>query len=256
MTALLRTAAVTKSFGGVQALNGATIEVEEGSIAGLIGPNGSGKTTLFNVITGYETVDDGEVYLGDKRITNAAPDKVFSAGIGRTFQLTRVFSRLTVMENMIVAAQNAGGRLRNPLARAGGPATRRRALELLEFTGIVHHAGALAETLSYGQRKLLELSYVLMAEPAIVLLDEPAGGVNLTLITMIADRIRELNQQGTTFLIVEHNMDFVMGLCDRVTVLDYGTAVVSGPPGVVRTDPRVLDAYLGTAEDDDDVPVS
>ena len=235
MTALLRTDAVTKSFGGVQALDGATIEVEQGSIAGLIGPNGSGKTTLFNVITGYETVDSGEVYLGDKRITNAAPDKVFSAGIGRTFQLTRVFSRLTVMENMIVAAQNAEGRrgrLHNPLARAGGPATRRRALELLE------------------------LSYVLMADPAIVLLDEPAGGVNLTLITMIADRIRELNQRGTTFLIVEHNMDFVMGLCDRVTVLDYGTAVVSGPPDVVRTDPRVLDAYLGTAEDDDDVPVS
>ena len=131
MTALLRTAAVSKAFGGVQALNGATIEVEQGSIAGLIGPNGSGKTTLFNVITGYETVDGGEVYLGDKRITNAAPDKVFSAGIGRTFQLTRVFSRLTVMENMIVAAQNAEGsrgRLRNPLARAGGPAARRRAL--------------------------------------------------------------------------------------------------------------------------------
>ena len=120
MTALLRTEAVSKSFGGVQALSEATIEVEKGSIAGLIGPNGSGKTTLFNVITGYETVDSGEVYLGDQRITNAAPDKVFSAGIGRTFQLTRVFSRLTVMENMIVAAQHVEGRqgrLRNPLAR-------------------------------------------------------------------------------------------------------------------------------------------
>ncbi|HTT53038.1 MAG TPA: ABC transporter ATP-binding protein [Streptosporangiaceae bacterium] len=258
MTALLRTDAVSKSFGGVQALDGAAIEVAEGSIAGLIGPNGSGKTTLFNVITGYEHVDHGHVYLGGKEITNSAPDKVFAAGIGRTFQLTRVFSRLTVMENMIVAAQRherGQGRLRNPLARAGGPATRRRAMELLEFTGIAHHSGALAETLSYGQRKLLELSYVLMASPSIVLLDEPAGGVNPTLITMIADRIRQLNEQGTTFLIVEHNMDFVMGLCDNVTVLDYGTAVVSGPPGVVRTDPRVLDAYLGTAEDDDDIPV-
>ena len=232
--------------------------MDEGSIAGLIGPNGSGKTTLFNVITGYERVDSGHVYLGGKEITNAAPDKVFAAGIGRTFQLTRVFSRLTVMENMIVAAQHherGQGRLRNPLARAGGPATRRRAMELLEFTGIAGHAGALAETLSYGQRKLLEMSYVLMADPAIVLLDEPAGGVNPTLITTIADRIRQLNEQGTTFLIVEHNMDFVMGLCDKVTVLDYGTAVVSGPPSVVRTDPKVLDAYLGTAEDDDDIPV-
>ncbi len=259
MTALLRTDGVSKAFGGVQALDDATIEVDEGSIAGLIGPNGSGKTTLFNVITGYERVDSGEVYLGGARITNAPPDKVFAAGIGRTFQLTRVFSRLTVMENMIVASQHheqQQGRLRNPFARAGGPATRRRAMELLEFTGIAHHAGALAETLSYGQRKLLEMSYVLMASPSIVLLDEPAGGVNPTLITMIADRIRQLNEQGTTFLIVEHNMDFVMGLCDNVTVLDYGTAVVSGPPDVIRTDARVLDAYLGTAEeDDDDIPV-
>src|SRR4029077_1909573 len=176
------------------------------------------------------------------------------------FQLTRVFSRLTVMENMIVAAHHGersrSGRSWNPFARAGGPATRRRAMDLLEFTGIASHAGALAETLSYGQRKLLELSYVLIADPAIVLLDEPAGGVNLTLITMIADRIRQLNQQGTTFLIVEHNMDFVMGLCHQVTVLDYGTAVVSGPPEVIRTNPRVLDAYLGTAEDGDDIPVS
>jgi neutral amino acid transport system ATP-binding protein len=255
MTALLRTDGVSKAFGGVQALDSATVEVAEGSIAGLIGPNGSGKTTLFNVITGYERVDSGEVYLGGARITNAPPDKVFAAGIGRTFQLTRVFSRLTVMENMIVAAQHheqRQGRLHNPFARAGGPATRRRAMELLEFTGIAHHAGALAETLSYGQRKLLEMSYVLMARPSIVLLDEPAGGVNPTLITMIADRIRQLNEQGTTFLIVEHNMDFVMGLCDNVTVLDYGTAVVSGPPDVIRTDPRVLDAYLGTAEEDDD----
>jgi neutral amino acid transport system ATP-binding protein len=254
MSTLLRTEAVSKAFGGVQALSEASIEVDEGSIAGLIGPNGSGKTTLFNVITGYERVDTGQVYLGGRQITNAAPDKVFAAGIGRTFQLTRVFSRLTVMENMIVAAQHherGQGRLRNPLARAGGPATRRRAMELLEFTSIAGHAGALAETLSYGQRKLLELSYVLMASPAIVLLDEPAGGVNPTLITMIADRIRQLNKQGTTFLIVEHNMDFVMGLCDKVTVLDYGTAVVSGPPSVVRTDPKVLDAYLGTAEDTD-----
>ncbi|MFI5063994.1 MAG: ABC transporter ATP-binding protein [Streptosporangiales bacterium] len=258
MTALLRTTGVRKAFGGVQALDGTTLEVEQGTIAGLIGPNGSGKTTLFNVITGYERVDEGQVWLGSKEITNAQPDKVFAAGIGRTFQLTRVFSRLTVMENMIVAAQHAErgrGWLRNPLARAGGPATRRRAQELLEFTGIAHHAGSLAETLSYGQRKLLELSYVLMADPAIVLLDEPAGGINPTLINTLADRIREVNSRGTTFLIVEHNMDFVMGLCHNVTVLDYGATVVSGPPEMIRTDPRVLDAYLGTAEDDDDIPV-
>jgi len=204
-------------------------------------------------------VDSGDVYLNDTKITNLAPDKVFALGIGRTFQLTRVFSRLTVMENMIVAAHHkeragrpGGGRVRNPFARAGGPATRQRAMELLEFTGIARLAGDRAETLSYGQRKLLELSYVLIADPEIILLDEPAGGVNPTLIGTIADRIRELNRQGTAFLIVEHNMEFVMGLCDQVTVLDNGTPVVSGPPDVVQGDHRVLDAYLGTAEEDDD----
>ena len=261
MSVLLRAEGVSKAFGGVQALSECTIEVAEGSITGLIGPNGSGKTTLFNVITGYERVDAGDVYLGGRRITNAPPDKVFTAGIGRTFQLTRVFSRLTVMENMIIAAHHKErggrpGRSWNPFARAGGPATRRRAMELLEFTGIAGHAGALAETLSYGQRKLLEMSYVLMADPQIVLLDEPAGGVNPTLIDLLADRIRELNAKGTTFLIVEHNMDFVMGLCHQVTVLDYGTAVVTGPPELIRTDHRVLDAYLGTAEEDDDIPAA
>ena len=257
MTALLRTEGISKAFGGVQALSDCSVEVERGSIAGLIGPNGSGKTTLFNMITGYGRVDSGDVYLNDTKITGLAPDKVFALGIGRTFQLTRVFSRLTVMENMIVAAhhkERAGqtGRLHNPFARAGGPATRKRAMELLEFTGIVKLAGDRAETLSYGQRKLLELSYVLIADPEIILLDEPAGGVNPTLIGTISERIRELNRQGTTFLIVEHNMEFVMGLCDRVTVLDYGNAVVSGPPGVIRNDRRVLDAYLGTEEEDDD----
>jgi ABC-type branched-subunit amino acid transport system ATPase component len=261
MTALLSTEGVAKAFGGVHALTDCTLEVHEGSIAGLIGPNGSGKTTLFNVVTGYERVDSGHVYLGGREITNAPPDKVFAAGIGRTFQLTRVFPRLTVMENMIVAAQHkergrGWGGMHMPLARAGGPATRRRATELLEFTTIAKYASALADTLSYGQRKLLEMAYVLMAEPAIVLLDEPAGGVNPTLITLIADRIRQLNSQGTTFLIVEHNMDFVMGLCDQVTVLDYGTAVVTGPPDVIRSDHRVLDAYLGTAEENDDIPAA
>jgi ABC-type branched-subunit amino acid transport system ATPase component len=142
---------------------------------------------------------------------------------------------------------------RNPLARAGGAADRRHAMELLEFTGIAGYATALAGTLSFGQRKLLELSYVLVTKPAIVLLDEPTGGVNPSLINHIADRIRELNRQGTTFLVVEHNMEFVMGLCHGVTVLDYGTVVATGPPQIIKNDPRVLDAYLGTAEADDDV---
>ncbi len=251
MSALLSTEEVSKAFGGVQALSGASLHVGRGTITGLIGPNGSGKTTLFNVITGYARADAGHVYLDGKAITNFRPARVFGLGIGRTFQLTRIFASMTVLENMLIAAQHKH-RSRNPLAIAGGTAARRRAMELLEFTGIAAHAGALAGTLSYGQRKLLELSYVLVADPEIVLLDEPAGGVNPSLINHISDRIRELNAAGKTFLIVEHNMDFVMGLCHEVTVLDSGTVVATGPPEEIRANPRVLDAYLGTDTDDDD----
>jgi ABC-type branched-subunit amino acid transport system ATPase component len=255
MTALLQTEGICKAFGGVQALEDCTIEVAAGSITGLIGPNGSGKTTLFNVITGYDRPDAGEVWYAGAKITGTSPQRVFASGIGRTFQLTRIFPRLTVLENMIVAAQHSdtgAPRIRNPFARAGGPADRRRAMELLEFTGIAGHAGKLAGTLSYGQRKLLELSYVLVSDPAIVLLDEPAGGVNPTLVGQLAQRISDLNAAGKTFLIVEHNMEFVMGLCHHVAVLDYGTVIAAGPPAVIRDDPRVLDAYLGLAEDDDE----
>jgi neutral amino acid transport system ATP-binding protein len=239
VSVLLRTEGVHKSYGGVRALDTCTIEVDEGTVTGLIGPNGSGKTTLFNVITGYAKADAGEVYLADRRITNIAPDKVFALGIGRTFQLTRIFPSLTVMENMLVASQHH---------RAGA---RKRAIEQLEFVGIAGYHASLAGTLSYGQRKLLELAYILVADPAIILLDEPAGGVNLSLVNHIAARIRELNAAGKTFLIVEHNMEFVMGLCHQVTVLDSGTVVAAGPPDIVRTDRRVLDAYLG--EDIEDI---
>lgn len=254
MTALLRTDGIKKAYGGVQALNGASIAVDEGTVAGLIGPNGSGKTTLFNVITGYDRADEGQVWFGDTTITNAAPDKVFATGIGRTFQLTRIFPRLTVIENMLIAAQ-ARDKPKNLLSWFGKDAWtqhRRRATDLLEFVGIEGHAHLLAGSLSYGQRKLLELAYVLVADPAVVLLDEPAGGVNPSLIQHLAGRIRELNAAGKTFLIVEHNMDFVMSLCGHVTVLDYGTVVASGPPAIIRSDQRVLDAYLGITEEDDD----
>jgi ABC-type branched-subunit amino acid transport system ATPase component len=241
VTATLRAEGVSKSFGGLQALADCSLTAPAGRITGLIGPNGSGKTTLFNAITGYERIDAGQVYLDERRITGASPQRVFSLGVGRTFQLTRIFPRLTVLENMLVPA-NRGRSTREH---------RERAMDLLAFTGIASHAGSLAGTLSYGQRKLLELAYVLVADPAVVLLDEPAGGVNPSLIHHITDRIRELNSAGRTFLIVEHNMEFVMGLCHQVTVLDSGTVVASGPPEVIRTDPRVLDAYLGTEADDD-----
>jgi len=241
MSATLRADGVSKSFGGLHALADCSLIAPAGRITGLIGPNGSGKTTLFNAITGYERVDAGQVYLDERRITGASPQRVFSLGVGRTFQLTRIFPRLTVLENMLVPASRG-----HPIKER-----RERAMDLLAFTGIASYAGTLAGTLSYGQRKLLELSYVLVADPAVVLLDEPAGGVNPSLIHHIADRIRELNSAGRTFLIVEHNMEFVMGLCHQVTVLDSGSVVASGPPEVIRADPRVLDAYLGTETADD-----
>jgi ABC-type branched-subunit amino acid transport system ATPase component len=231
MSTLLRIDAVAKAYGGVHALDGCSLAVVEGSITGLIGPNGSGKTTLFNVVTGYAKADAGEVYLHDRDITNITPDKVFNTGIGRTFQLTRIFPTLTVLENMLVPSRNGG---------------RKKAMEQLEFVGIAGHHNQLAGTLSYGQRKLLELAYVLVSDPKVILLDEPAGGVNPTLVGQIAARIKELNAAGKTFLIVEHNMEFVMGLCEQVAVLDAGAVVANGPPDIIRTDPRVLDAYLGT----------
>jgi neutral amino acid transport system ATP-binding protein len=250
--ALLEVEGVKKRYGGIQALDSCHLAVDRGEIAGLIGPNGSGKTTLFNVITGYETVRQGTVHLDGKEITNLSPDRIFNRGVGRTFQLTRVFGRLTVMENMLVASQRQRSWWVTAWRRAGSHGERKRAMELLEFVGIARLAGELAANLSYGQRKLLELAYVLMSEPELLLLDEPAGGVNPTLLNNISDHIKELNRQGRTFLVVEHNMEFVMGLCHRVTVMDHGSIVVSGLPEQVRNNPKVLDAYLGAADDVDD----
>jgi ABC-type branched-subunit amino acid transport system ATPase component len=249
MSLLLEVAGVSKSYGGVQALSDAHLDVTEGAIHGLIGPNGSGKTTLFNVITGYERIQQGEVHFRDREITNAPPDRVFGLGVGRTFQLTRIFARMTVLENMLVATQRKQGWVRSVLRIAGSAAERRRAMELLDFVGISRLAHDPAGTLSYGQRKLLELASLLVADPDVLLLDEPAGGVNPTLIEHLADRIKELNKAGKTFLVVEHNMEFVMNLCHHVTVLSQGTPLVSGTPQEVRANPAVLDAYLGGEDD-------
>ena len=256
MSALIEVEGISKAFGGVHALSTCDLEVPEGSISGLIGPNGSGKTTLFNVITGYERASAGEVRFAGNAITNASPDRVFKLGIGRTFQLTRIFARLTVLENMLVATQRSEGWLRSVLRLAGSASERGRALELLEFVGIARLASEPAGNLSYGQRKLLELASLLVADPAVLLLDEPAGGVNPTLINQLSARIRELNEAGKTFLVVEHNMEFVMALCHQVTVLSQGRTLISGTPDVVRADPGVLDAYLGDegTEDSDDTP--
>jgi ABC-type branched-subunit amino acid transport system ATPase component len=251
MSALIEAERVSKSFGGLQALSECSLQVREGSIAGLIGPNGSGKTTLFNVMTGYERCSTGEIRLGGEPITRATPERVFALGVGRTFQITRLFFRLTVLENMLVATQRHEGWIRSTARRAGSTAERTRALELLEFVGLAKFANSPAGNLSYGQRKLLELASLLVADPAVLLLDEPTAGVNPTLINQLTERIRELNRAGKTFLVVEHNMEFVMGLCHEITVLHQGRTLLTGTPEQVRTDPAVLDAYLGGADDDD-----
>jgi ABC-type branched-subunit amino acid transport system ATPase component len=191
------------------------------------------------------------VRLRGKPITGLSPDRVFARGLGRTFQLSRIFARLTVLENMLVATQRRQTWLRGVLRHAGSAAERARALELLEFVGIAELAALPAGNLSYGQRKLLELAYVLVADPDVLLLDEPAGGVNPTLVNQIADRIRELNRSGKTFLVVEHDLGFVMDLCVTVTVLDQGRSLCTGTPEEVRRDPAVLDAYLGGADEDE-----
>jgi ABC-type branched-subunit amino acid transport system ATPase component len=253
MSALLEVEGIEKSFGGIRALEGVSFELEQGAIAGLIGPNGSGKTTLFNIVTGYERADRGSVRLRGSSVAGARPDRIFELGIGRTFQLTRIFARLTVLENMLVATQRHEGWLRSVFRSAGSASERERALELLDFVGIAGLAALPAGSLSYGQRKLLELAYVLVADPTVLLLDEPAGGVNPSLVHVIADKIRELNQAGKTFLIVEHDIGFVMDLCATVTVLDRGRVLCTGDPERVRSDPAVLEAYLGGADDDEEV---
>src|SRR5579864_3770399 len=208
---------VSKAFGGIHALDTCSVAVEQGTITGLIGPNGSGKTTMFNVMTGYERVDSGKVSYQGRAITNESPASVFRLGVGRTFQLTRIFPRLTVLENMHVAVQRND--LKGLLSRWSLTHEQRRALELLEFVALTSLKDMPAGNLSYGQKKLLEFAFVLIAEPQVILLDEPAGGINPTMITYLAERIHTLNQRGVTFLVVEHNMEFVMDLCERVMVM-------------------------------------
>jgi ABC-type branched-subunit amino acid transport system ATPase component len=199
---------------------------------------------LFNVISGYEAADAGRVTLRGKDITNASPDRVFRLGVGRTFQVTRIFPRLTVNENLHVASQRRG--FVNQLRSWRSAAERARASEVLDFVGLTVLADEPAGGLSYGQQKLLEFASIMIASPSIMLLDEPAGGVNPTLLRGLTDRIRELNKTGVTFVIVEHDMEFVMGLCDRVNVMHQGCGLAAGAPEEVRSNPEVLEAYLGS----------
>jgi branched-chain amino acid transport system permease protein len=239
----LATVDLTRSFGGVTAVDSATVTIQPGKVNALIGPNGSGKTTLFNCITGMIRPDSGRVTYGRRDITGKPPHQVAGAGIGRTFQLCRVFPRMTALDNLLVATR-AGG-LRAALASSRDRAAIERARTWLRRVGIDHLERVEARNLSWGQQKLLELAGVMMADPDTILLDEPTGGVNPALIERIGALVRELTRQGKTFVIVEHNMDLVMSLSDHIIVFDRGRPIAEGPPSAIRSDRRVLEAYLG-----------
>jgi ABC-type branched-subunit amino acid transport system ATPase component len=242
MTPLLEVTGVSRSFGSVKAVQNASLTVGSGSITALIGPNGSGKTTLFNVITGYLAADSGRVVFDGRDVTRAKPAVLYRRGLSRTFQQARVFAHLTVEENLVVAGGYSWGQL---FGRRVSRQDSSRAAELLEEFRLQHVADLYASELSYGQRKLLEFAAVLMSRPTLVLLDEPTAGVNPVLIETMEQHIRQLNAAGITFLIVEHDMNFVMRLCDPVVVLDQGQEIFTGPPDAVQSNPAVLDAYLG-----------
>jgi neutral amino acid transport system ATP-binding protein len=234
---------LSRAFGGVVAVDRVSISIHQGRINALIGPNGSGKTTFFNLVTGMIRPDEGQVVFKGRNLEGARPHQIALAGIGRTFQLTRVFPRMTVLRNMLVAVRRKG--LRELMANAVGRSEVERAELWLERVGIDHLRDVEARDLSYGQQKLLELAALLMAEPELILLDEPAGGVNPVMLERISALVRDLNDEGKTFLVVEHNMDFVMSLCHHIIVFERGAQVAEGTPDEVRANPRVLEAYLG-----------
>jgi ABC-type branched-subunit amino acid transport system ATPase component/ABC-type branched-subunit amino acid transport system permease subunit len=241
--ALLEVKGLMKHFGGVKAVDGASFVVPQGSITALIGPNGSGKTTAFNLIDGTMTPSGGEVWFDGRRIDDLPPYRRAHLGLARTFQITRLFREMTVVENVVAPLRSFSWGQLNTSAMRGDEAA--RAEELLTFVGMERFRDQKAAALSYGQQKLVELAQVLMLDPKLILLDEPAGGINPTLVARMGEMIRTLNRQGTTFLIVEHNMPFVLGLCDPVLVLARGACICEGTPGEVQKDERVLDAYLG-----------
>lgn len=249
--AILEVRGLTRCFGALRAVDGVDIAVADGAITGLIGPNGAGKSTLFGLIAGEVKPSAGEVVFAGRVITGRSPDRVFRAGLARTFQIPRPFPQMTVLENVMLApTRQAGERFWNNwvwpgLVRAEERRCRERAMEVLGFTGLAAKAQDPAGVLSGGQQKLLELARVMMVEPRLILLDEPAAGVNPTLLETLIEKIVALNERGIGFLIVEHNMDMVMQICRSIVVMAQGRVIFSGSPRDVVRDQRVVDAYLG-----------